>query len=285
MKEMWRGSIRDIILDLLDRNVFSHKGDYGTVLVVGGSSRFRGCVILASRASFRVGCGKVILSSTKEVIDTGWSSIPEAIFVPIEEACSVIREGIVDVIALGPGLGRNREAERVVKDVIAAARDACIPVILDADGFVLALSLGIDVSSFVLTPHLGEFALVSGLELKKDISVDEKVSIATDWANKWNAILVLKGYRTVVSDERGRYFINSTGGPSLSVAGAGDVLLGMIAGFFAQMKDGFLSSVCGVYLHGICGDMAEEKLSVVSVMPSDIVDIIPYAISFVAKGG
>jgi NAD(P)H-hydrate epimerase len=133
----------------------------------------------------------------------------------------------------------------------------------------------------ILTPHPKEAARLLGCELK-DILNDVKLS-AEEISSRYNCVTALKTHKTVVVAPDGRFFENSTGNNSMAKAGSGDVLAGMISGLVAQNMDLFEATALGVYLHGLCGDIAKEKLTEYSVMAEDLISFIPCAINLYSK--
>lgn len=179
----------------------------------------------------------------------------------------------IDVLAIGPGLGRNKSTQGLVRKVIAKINK---PTVIDADG-LNALSGRLKIQrDMVLTPHPGEMAGLLGVSVKKVQS--ERKQIALRFAKQHRVTLVLKGHNTVVADYKGNLYINKTGNPGMATAGSGDVLTGMIAAFLGQKLDAFEAAKYAVYLHGLAGDLAAEEKTQLSLIASDIIDYIPKAI-------
>jgi len=275
------------------RNPDCNKGSVGKVLVVGGSVGLTGAPSLTSLAALRSGCGLVTLgipSSLNSIIET---KLTEVISKPLpensngtiglnSESCILEMSESYDVLVLGPGLGKDKEIGQVVKNLV---REIKIPVVLDADALNLissnVLVLKDKKAPFVLTPHPGEMSRLTNIPIE-DIQAN-RIDVAKEFARKYNVILVLKGARTVIADPDGNIFINSTGNSGLATAGTGDVLAGMIAGFIAQGAGILNSTIIGVYLHGLAGDIAKESKTEYGMIASDVLDNIPNAIKEVIK--
>ena len=153
------------------------------------------------------------------------------------------------------------------------------PLVLDADG-INALIGKLKIlyncrAELILTPHPGELSRL--LKLKTVEIQKNRTKIAQEFARKYNLVLVLKGYRSLVADASGQVYINKTGNPGMATAGSGDVLTGVITALLGQKLSNFDATVLGVYIHGLAGDIAAEKLGQVSMMATDIIDALPEA--------
>lgn len=264
------------------RKADGHKGDFGKVLVVGGSAGYTGAPYLAASAAVHSGCGLVYLGVPENIwaIEAGKcvSAMPfalpamsgklkETAAVPIGEKMKAC-----DVLALGPGLGRGIEVTRLVLNLL---QDTEQPVILDADG-INALEGHIDSLDerrgrvTILTPHDGEFAHIGG-----DLSSGDRVGAARDFAKAYGCILVLKGHRTVVAAPEGTVLVNTTGNSGLAKGGSGDVLTGLIASLLAQGCPAVQAAVLGVWLHGRAGDLAAVQLTPYCMTPENVILALP----------
>jgi NAD(P)H-hydrate epimerase len=187
-----------------------------------------------------------------------------------------------DVIAIGPGLGRSEETQ---KAVIKIFRDNPFKrFVVDADA-IFALKNGIykkvKLNNSILTPHHAEFADLIGIdlnELKKDL-----LNFGKQFARETGAVLVLKGAPSIIFNPDGEAFINSTGNPGLAKFGTGDVLTGVIAGLYAQVKNSEDAAVCGVYLHSLTADLLEDKMTEYSFTAGDIINYLYESIKFLRK--
>lgn len=265
----------------------THKGDVGHVLVLAGSEGLTGAAALCSLGALRAGAGLVTLGIPKSLNDIK-VKLTEVMTKPLPEtkARSLSLQALpeildlierVDVVALGPGLSQQPETKRLVQQLLPRVTK---PLVVDADGLnamaeepkiLSRLTLPI-----VVTPHPGEMGRIIRLSAQ-DVQRDRE-RIATEFAVKYNVVVVLKGHRTVVSSFDGQVFINETGNPGMATGGCGDVLTGAIAGFLGQGLTLFDAARLGVYLHGLSGDMAAEEIGEVGLIASDVLDRIPEAL-------
>jgi NAD(P)H-hydrate epimerase len=183
------------------------------------------------------------------------------------------------VMAIGPGVSQNDETQQFVR---AAVAQSPLPVILDADGLNAFAGRSEELKSrktahLMVTPHPGEMSRLLGLETR-DIQ-SHRLEIALDAAAKWHAVVVLKGYRTVIAAPDGTAYVNPTGNPGMATGGTGDVLLGMLAGLTASLgtQDWPRIAGLGVYLHGLAGDIAAGQVGQASLIATDLIQSIPHA--------
>lgn len=270
---------------LLRRKPDAHKGDFGHVFVVAGSPGLSGAAVLCAEAALRSGAGLVTLGIPKSLNIAIIKRKPlEVMTLPLPEtkegALSLagyrkIRGFIdgVDVVALGPGVGRNTSTQGLVRKIIA---ECSKPLVIDADA-LNALKGRLDLlrRTMILTPHPGEMARLLGIRVEEVQA--KRIEIARKFAVASGATVVLKGHRTVIADPSGVY-VNKTGNAGMATAGSGDVLTGMIAAFLGQGLDAFTAAKCAVYLHGAAGDRAAREKTQISLIASDIIAKIPEAI-------
>ncbi|MBR5311063.1 MAG: NAD(P)H-hydrate dehydratase [Oscillospiraceae bacterium] len=259
---------------------FSNKGTYGKLLCITGSSNFPGAAALSAFGAMRSGAGITTVATTEKVVSIIASRIPEATFLPLPEnpdgtISAEAKEKLLpyiekyDAVLIGCGLGRGKDIAELVGFVLENASGT---VVIDADGLncisedpsVLKKAKEIP----IITPHIGEMARFCGISIPE--TVENRISIASDAAKKYDAIVVLKDSSTVIAEPNGDVYFNSTGNPGLSKGGSGDCLAGMIASFAAQGYIETACAVCGVYLHGLAADRAAEELSEYGMLPSDI---------------
>ncbi len=259
----------------------SNKATYGRVLNIAGSDYMPGAAYLSSVSALKVGCGYCFLASTERVIDSVAAQTQNVVFVPLKN----IKEQMMlaDVIEIGCGLSQDDLAADVFSMVICSA-DIQKPLVIDADGLNLLakcnkMYFNRKFEKVILTPHPKEASRLLGVNIEQILSDIEGAAIAI--SKKYNAVTVLKTHKTVVSSSDGKKYINTTGNNSMAKAGSGDVLSGIIAGLLAQGKDVYEAAVLGVYLHGLCGDLAAEKLTKYSVMADDLISFIPNAIKII----
>lgn len=259
-----------------------HKGTFGKVLVAGGAVGYTGAPYLAAAAAVRSGCGLVFLGVPQSIWQIEAEKCVTAMPLPLSDkkgmlsykALQQIRGKMMDcdVLALGPGLGRGPQTERLVRDLLLQTEK---PVVLDADG-INALEGHIDVLdrrqglTTILTPHDGEFARLGG-----DLSHGDRVRAAREFAMRHGCVLVLKGHRTVTATPEGNVLVNTTGNSGMAKGGSGDVLTGMIASLLAQGATAVQAAAAGVWIHGRAGDLAAQRLTQYAMTPEDMITELP----------
>lgn len=231
----------------------SHKGSYGDVAVIGGAESMVGAAFMAARAALLMGSGRVfvgLLAQHAPVVDLRQ---PELM---VREAGNVIALDHLDVLIVGPGLGRSPAARTVLEQ--ALKHHAAL--VLDADALNLIATTPEFKSllsqrrpgSTVITPHPGEAATL--LQTDTATVQSDRIAAACRLAKTFNAAAVLKGCGSLVAVPDGRWFVNASGNPGMAAAGMGDVLAGIIGGLIAQKLDAESATLLGVYLHGAAGD-------------------------------
>lgn len=254
----------------------SHKGDYGRVLIVGGSVGYTGAPVLAAGGALRSGAGLVTVAVPERVWPIVAVKCGEAMARPIstpEELLSFARG--CDAVLAGPGMGRTREAQALS---LALLEELDCPVVADADG-INALAGHMDIldgrrgRTTILTPHDGEFTRLSGGPPGED-----RVETARGFAVEHRCVLVLKGHRTVTAAPEGRCYVNQTGNPGMAVGGSGDVLAGTILSLLGQGLSPERAAAAAVWIHGRAGDLAAEDKGEYGMLPGDLIEQIPYAI-------
>ena len=264
----------------------THKGDYGRVLVLAGSSGMTGAACLCSTAALRAGAGVVTLGIPESLHGIVASKLTCVMTHPLPEThvktlSELGRQDIIDfsqrfdVVAIGPGLSQYTETKRLVLWLLQALDR---PIVLDADGInALADNPGaLDKikKQIIITPHPGEMARLLGGFSTKEVQ-SKRLEISKMFVRgRNNVTLVLKGYRTIVIDNE-KFYVNETGNPGMATAGAGDVLTGMIAALLGQQYPPFEAAQLGVYLHGLAGDFAAQEMGEISMIATDILDKLP----------
>jgi NAD(P)H-hydrate epimerase len=280
----------DTVPALPRRQRDGHKGDYGRVLLVGGSRSMPGAVALAANAALRGGAGLVRFAAPDPVQLTIAALCPCATSIPLvcendgrlaPQAVAQLREAAEanDVLALGPGMGVGLAQQNLVQAALECGK--C--VVIDADGLNNLAKIADwparRTGPLVLTPHPGELATLTGASVR-EIQADRE-GLAAWWAAKWSGgsgvVCVLKGAGTVVTDG-GRLFVNATGNPGMATAGAGDVLTGLLAALWAQVGEAFEAACLAAHCHGRAGDLAAEALGEVSLTAVDLLNYLPPAI-------
>jgi NAD(P)H-hydrate epimerase len=273
----------DALPSLPKRPEDSHKGMYGSVLVVAGGRGMAGAAGLCGAAALRSGAGLVRVACPSEVQPTVASYEPSYMTYPLVgdddgflrfESNRARIESLLahaDVLAMGPGLGRSDELTQLVRWVIEEVK---VPTVLDADALnALAGDTRILARAkrpLVLTPHPGECARLLGATTA-DVQSNREAS-AVKLASGGN-IIVLKGAHTVVTDGA-RLYVNATGNPGMAKGGAGDVLTGVIAALIGQKVPAFEAAQLGVYVHGLAGDIARDHDGEIGMIAGDIVDAL-----------
>ena len=272
---------------LARRKTDSHKGDFGRVLIVGGSRGMIGAPALAASAALRAGAGLVKMALPKSIQLTCASLEPCATSLALPEtaagtfaAPAIAKIAAAardhDVLAVGPGLDKSPALTKLLAAVIGLANK---PVVIDADGLNNLCQVRDwpkkARARLVLTPHPGEAKrLWAGL--KKSAWPKSRRDAALELARSCRQTVVLKGAGTVVTDGS-RVYVNKTGNPGMASGGTGDVLTGVIAALIGQGLDVFDAAVLGVYLHGRAGDLAAEMTGQVSLTARDLLEVLPDA--------
>jgi len=256
------------------RKTFAHKGNFGHVLLAGGSRGMMGSMVLAARACMKIGAGK----ATAWVPDCGLLplqlALPEAMVRTdpgenyLISAELPIKPGAFDILVMGMGMGTRDESLEALKGVLKLVKG---PLVLDADALNL---LGKNPrlikslpSNSVLLPHPKELKGLIG-DWKDDFHKLEK---ARAFVRKYHCILVIKGAHTLILHEGGT-LINNTGNPGMATAGSGDVLAGVVAGLVAQSYSPLQAAVLGVMLHGLAGDIAATQMGYEALNATDLID-------------
>ena len=258
----------------------AHKGDFGKLLLLCGSVGFTGAAAMAARAALRSGAGLVSLGVPRTIYPILAAKLDEAMVFPLPEdenghlsaeaateICSRLSK--CDACLFGPGLGRGVGVLPVLEAILQQKK----PVVLDADG-INALEGHIDVlrgaaCPVVLTPHDGEFARLGG-----DLQQFDRFQAATELARTTGSVVVLKGYRTVITDGA-VLSVNTTGNPGMATGGSGDVLAGILVSFLGQGLAPLDAAQAAVYLHGAAGDHCAATIGEYGMLPSDLIDAIP----------
>lgn len=270
------------------RKADTHKGDYGKLLIVGGSVGYTGAPSFAAHAAVRSGAGLVYLGVPESIWSVCAAKNDEAMPFPLP--CDTDGQLTADallplrkyydrcgVLALGPGLGRSRGTAALTA---ALVREFPGRLVIDADA-LWAVSLMPELlreakSDVVITPHEGEFLRLGG-------SLDAgRERGAWDFAQRWGCITVLKGHRTIIAHPAGRLYSVEAGNPGMAKGGSGDVLTGVLGSLLGQLEtEKAVVTACAV--HAGAGDVCAEKLGEYGMTPSDIVDELPYILKEITE--
>jgi len=248
---------------LKKRLKFSHKGDFGHALLIGGNKTMQGAILLSSKSVLRSGVGKLSVSLPKDYIRELNISLPESII--FQESKSITE---YTAVGIGPGLGTDLSAKKKVESFLLQRGN--LPLVLDADALNI-ISKNFDLlklcENSIITPHIGEFKRLCG-DLNSD---EERLEKQQRFSIKHKLIIILKGAHTSISTPDGKVFFNSTGNPGMATAGSGDVLCGIVLSLLAQGYQSTDAACLAVYLHGKAADFALERQSVESLIASDII--------------
>jgi NAD(P)H-hydrate epimerase len=266
----------------------SNKGNYGHVLVVGGSVGKAGSVAMAGMAALRAGAGLATVATSKSVLPTVAAFYPELMTEPLPEteagtiaaSAGELLDAFVkgkSVIGIGPGISRFPETSELVRTLV---RKSEVAVVLDADGLNAFEGPTGELNGkgrvLVITPHPGEMARLAGCSTT-DVQKD-RLGVARRFAREHELIVVLKGNRTLVVQPDGEAWVNTTGNPGMSTGGTGDILTGIIAAMIAQgPKDPLRAVLAAVHLHGLAGDVMRERVGEHSMVATDLLRGLPEA--------
>jgi NAD(P)H-hydrate epimerase len=274
----------DVVSVLPPRAVDAHKRASGTLVVVAGSRTMTGAVKLVARGAGRAGAGYVIVAAPESILPTIQTELTECVFLPLaespqgvvsEEAVPIVLQALegAHALAIGPGLGRDESATACVR---ALVRESSAPIVMDADALNAFAgeheTLRDRKADAVLTPHVGELTRLVGHPL------GDRTTEARSLAAASEAVVLLKGTRTVIATPDGELRINPTGTPALATAGTGDVLTGGIGALLARGLQPFAAAWAGAYLHGLAGLLASGDLGD-GVLASDVAERLPWAIA------
>ena len=258
-----------------------HKGSYGHVLVVAGSRGKTGAAAMCGMAALRSGAGLVTVASEESAIPVIAGHAAELMTEPLSSGRLAELVEKKDVIAIGPGLGTSAETVAMVRRAVA---EFAQPTVVDADA--LNALAGSDWSGAgkvrVLTPHPGEMARLCG-STTAEISAG-RLAAARGLATARQAIVVLKGERTLIAFPDGRVWINPTGTPAMGTGGTGDILTGLISGLLGQFPDDAgLAIAAAVYLHGLSGELGAAALTEKCLTATDLLRYLPAALEECAR--
>src|SRR5512143_2929170 len=306
----------DLVSGLLpERSLDSHKGTFGTALIVAGSVNYTGAVILAGEAAYRSGAGLVTLAVPAPLHGALAGRVPEATWVLLPHELGVISRDASEVLAknleratallVGPGFGMEDTTKDFIENLLNGKVSAkkmttrigfvrqesekkeetnaeLPPMIFDADGLKLLAKISdwhkLLPAPAILTPHPGEMSVLTGLS-KEEIQADRQ-AIASQYAKEWGHVVILKGAFTVVAAPDGRITIIPVASPALAHAGTGDVLAGLIVGLRAQGLEAFEAAVAGAWIHAEAGLYAADDLGTpASVLAGDVLNSVSDVLS------
>ena len=263
----------------------SHKGCYGSACVIGGSKEYTGSVLLSATAltSLKMGVGYSALAIPECLFNAYVGKVPECLLYSFNEngafdeqtAQKILK---FDSISVGMGMGVNESAYELIK-YLTINFDGTL--IIDADGLNSISKFGLDIfndkkAKLIITPHVGEFARLTGLTKEEILS--NPIKYAKEFALKHDIIVVLKSSTSVITDGK-EIYLNTTGCSGLAKAGSGDVLSGVIAGLTARCEDKFFACTVACYVFGKAGEQAETEQNAFTMTATDVVKALPKAIN------
>jgi hydroxyethylthiazole kinase-like uncharacterized protein yjeF len=291
--------IIEIISKLGPRPADAHKGDFGRICIIAGSTGFSGAAALAGRAALRAGAGLVRVATPQSVQPVVAAIEPcyTTIALPADSAGRISAKaagaimqaaGENDAVAFGPGVGISSGLRTIIEMLLEQEQ---LRLVIDADGLNnLAQIINWPENTkanLILTPHPGEMKRLWAGLFREPMPADRQ-KLAVQFAQRTKSLVVLKGAGTVVTDGE-KIYTNKTGNPGMATAGSGDVLTGVIAALLGQGAGGaspilpklsnFDAAVLGVYTHGLASDIAAQRLGQISLIATDIIDALPQAFS------
>lgn len=265
----------------------SNKGTLGSLLCICGSYGMAGAAIMAGKAALRCGIGLLKIAVPKSIYPVCATNILESVYYPLEETSNgVISSKSTDfllemcekssAVLIGCGLSVCDDTKNLVQSVITNCEK---PLVIDADALNCICNKPEILKNLkapaIITPHPGEMARLLHSTPKTVNSSRENTAI--NFAKKFGVVTVLKGAGTIIASPDGEVYINHTGNSGMATGGSGDVLSGIIGSLLAQGASPINAAAAGVFLHGTIGDLAAEKLGKISMLPTDMIDMIPTA--------
>jgi NAD(P)H-hydrate epimerase len=276
----------DVYLAIKPRMPDTHKGDYGRVLVVGGSRDFHGAPTLAAMAAFRTGVDLVYVATPEAVAHAVAAASPALIVIKLEGdflSTKNIRniERWIDratAVVIGPGLGLEAETREAVKEAVEAVEARGLPLLLDADGLKAFSEFKRPLSCpLVLTPHAGEYETLTKERVPK--THDDRVRHVSGTAMALHAVVLLKGPVDIVSDGRRVKVNRFVHNPGMTVGGTGDVLSGIVGALLSQGLEPFRAAAAGIFINGAAGDFAFRDKGY-HILPTDLLEWIPRVMDY-----
>jgi len=265
---------------LKQRDPFSHKGDYGHACIIAGSYGMMGAAVLSSKACLRSGVGKLTCFIPGIGYDIMQTSIPEAMVKvcgkkSIKEVDDLNK---FDVVGIGPGIGIYKSHCLLLKKIFSEYKK---PIVIDADALNVISEnkklLNSIPAESILTPHPKEFERLFG----KTETDTERIELALEMSGDHKIYIVVKGHHTLIATPDRQAWFNTTGNAGMATGGSGDVLTGILSGLLAQGYSSLETCLLGVYLHGLAGDIAADKLSQNALIAGDIIDNLGNAFKLV----
>ncbi|HEY4601865.1 MAG TPA: NAD(P)H-hydrate dehydratase [Cerasibacillus sp.] len=269
---------KSVIESFPSREKASHKGTFGTSLIVAGTDHMPGSAVLTAIGAIRSGTGKLVMATTERVASVIASTVPEATYLlnGLEQICQGHIPEKIAAAGIGPGL----ESPESVQKATEVLMESGIPLVVDA-GAIQQRNIWNAKGPVILTPHPGEFSRLTGLSIE-EIQAN-RIELACNYAMHHHVTVVLKGNDTVIAFPNGEIYINQTGNSGLAKGGSGDVLTGMIVSMLAT-HDNYRDAVKNaVYIHGLCADIRRETYSETSMVASDFHRLLPLALQRIER--
>ena len=272
------------------RTETSHKGNFGKLCIIGGSTEYSGAVAMNVKAALRSGAGLVRLAAIPRVCDRVAAKVDECVYTElIPSEAGTISFASVDIaeeciaastaVLYGSGLKVNDDTLRLTREVLNACREKNIPIVIDADGLNCIAQLGKDILkgvNAVLTPHPAELARLIGMPVS--FVLEDRLSAASELAEETGCIVTAKGFPTYIVSPDKRVYASYTGNAGLSRGGSGDVLAGMTAGMITAQKGDriFDCAAAAVYYFGKAADITADEISQHNMLPTDVIGRIRF---------
>ena len=274
--------MRTVTLDFVrkiypKRHEWSHKGDSGRLLVIGGSRRYKGAPAMCGLAALRSGVDLVTIAAPESAADVIASFSPNLITEPLlgdyinprnlETLVAMSKKS--DAVVIGTGMGRMGKTKETVLEFLHSVERPCV---IDADALhMLTEDKDVLRPGWIITPHSNEFFNLGGVMPSKKL--EERIKDAVKFSREFRATVLLKGYKDVIA-ERGDVMLNSTGNPYMTVGGTGDVLSGICGALLAMGVKSMPAAAAAAYLCGGAGDLAADELGP-GMLATDVIEKIP----------
>ena len=274
---------RDVVENTPMRSEGANKGDFGKLLIIAGSRGFTGAAVMTAISALKSGAGLVKLALPETIETQARCHLTEVMTIPLPNKDGSLFDGSIpklkefkdwaDCVVFGPGVGISDGVTKVLKEVISWNK----PMVIDADGLNNLANLGtIELpDGSIITPHPGEMSRLMNTTIS-NVQKD-RIGTAKEAVKKYKCVVVLKGRNTVIAEPDeigGCVYINPTGGPALASGGTGDVLTGFIGSYLAQGYGAVGSTINGVYLHGLCGDIISVEKGCGLLSATDLIDVL-----------
>ncbi|MEM1549477.1 MAG: NAD(P)H-hydrate dehydratase [Candidatus Methanomethylicia archaeon] len=283
----------DVIINIKRRRETSHKGDFGRIIVIGGSIEYTGAPALTALAALRTGADISIIITPSKIANAIRSFSPNLIVKEYEgeylntKGLKIIEKEIekADVVAIGPGLSSTQEVLDNAMEVFKMAAEKGKNLVIDADALKAYAKNPSIVKGTrtIVTPHTGEFKIVTGITLPNEEGEGwkDRIPIVMNEARKLEVTILLKSHYDIISDGI-KVKVNRTGNPGMTVGGTGDVLTGVTSTFLAWTNNTFRSAVAAAFINGLAGDIAVSEKGY-HITATDVVEKIPEAFKIVEK--